>query len=49
MDGKLLIFNVDDIALVDINKLVDKGKRFDITNVSEHFDNVRDYLDEEDS
>ena len=46
MENKLL-FNVNEITLVDINRLIDKGKRFNVSNDdSLEYDSVKEYLDE---
>lgn len=46
--GRLLLFNVDDISLVDINSLIDKGVRFNLSNdINQQYDDVREYLNEE--
>lgn len=46
VNGKLLAFNVEDVSLLDINALIDKGQRF--TLVTDDYDGeitkVEEYL-----
>ena len=45
MDGKLPIFSIDNLTLLDINELVDKGYRFNLTaDMDAQTDNLEEYL-----
>lgn len=45
MTGTTVCFNVDEVSLLDINALIDKGKRFTISNKVDGCISVKEYLD----
>ena len=46
MTGNVLVFNIDEVSLLDINKLIDLGVRFTLTpNLpEEEYDNLEEVL-----
>ena len=47
-NGKSLVFNIDEISLLDINELIDRGKRFRLEAGLEEteYDNIEECLNE---
>ena len=46
MRGQQLIFRVEEVSLLDINDLIDKGKRFTLKSglPDDEYDNLEEYL-----
>ena len=45
MVGKLPVFSIDNLTLIDINELVDKGYRFNLTaDMDQETDDLEEYL-----
>ena len=47
--GITLVFNIEETSLLDINDLIDKGKRFKLEAdlAEEDYDNLKEYLKNE--
>lgn len=46
--GRLLVFSIDEMSLLDVNELIDKDRRFTISlNDDQEYDNLEVYLKDE--
>lgn len=44
--GPRLTFNVEQVSLIDIDRLIDIGRRFDLKAKSDEFDDLKEYIED---